>query len=71
LFCFLIGLYNFGKQHKEVDTFESDSWVNEDTDKDFSSSRGKSSAIRAKMIEKKRDEIADKMWKDYQEYIQK
>jgi hypothetical protein len=61
LFCSLIGLYNFGKQHKEVDTFESNSWVNKDTDKDFSSSGGESSAIRAKMIKKKRDEITNKM----------
>ena len=61
LFCSLISLYNFGKQYREVDTFESDSWVNEDIDEDFSNSVGKSTATGAKMIEKKRDEIADKM----------
>ena len=65
LFCSLIGLYNFRKQHREVDIFESNSWVDEDTDKDFSNSVGESTATGAKIIEKKRDEIADKMWKDY------
>jgi hypothetical protein len=64
LFCCVIGLYNFRKQHGEVDIFESDSWIDDDIDnidEDVSNSVGENRTTGAKIIEKKRDEIADKM----------
>jgi hypothetical protein len=64
LFCALIGLYNFGKQHGE-DLFEGEA-VN------IQDSRGEVDEVAGTgntWMNQKRDDIAAIMWKDYQAYI--
>jgi hypothetical protein len=69
LFCALIGLYNFCKEHNEADTFEgedNDSVELDQPEQDIVPSR---SGPGNKWMERKRDEIAERMWSDYQIYI--
>jgi hypothetical protein len=71
LFCALIGLYNFGKQCGEDDTFEDEDLESVDVeDQTESIENGRFIEHRNKWMEKKRDDIADRMWTDYQNYIQ-
>lgn len=67
LFCALIGLYNFGKQCGEEDTFDEatlsvESHVQTDNFEVISGGN--------KWMDKRRDDIAEQMWNDYQSYIQ-
>jgi hypothetical protein len=67
LFCALIGLYNFGKQCGEEDTFDEatlsvESHVQTDSFEVISGGN--------KWMDKRRDDIAEQMWNDYQSYIQ-
>jgi hypothetical protein len=69
LFCALIGLYNFGKNcgedymfNKAIPTIESQ---DQDDNLEVLVTR-----TGNKWIEKKRDDIATRMWNDYQMYIQ-
>jgi DDE superfamily endonuclease len=66
LFCAIIGLYNFRKQCGEEDIEGFEAELGEDEVIEHSSSI----TIQNKWMDKKRDNIAAKMWKDYQEYIQ-
>ena len=70
LFCALVGLYNFGRDYDEEETFED-----ECVEDDVVESQGNNNIefiheIGNKWMEQKRDEIANRMWADYQEYIQ-
>ena len=67
LFCALIGLYNFGKQCGEDDQFE-DKEVVEDLLSQSDNLVGVDKTTRS-VWDKRRDDIAAKMWSDYQEYI--
>ncbi|MEA2958740.1 MAG: hypothetical protein QOJ58_4261 [Alphaproteobacteria bacterium] len=69
LFCALIGLYNFGKQLGDKDTFVEEfvDGTGDLNQPEETSGLGTGN----KWMEKKRDEIANRMWKDYQAYIQK
>jgi hypothetical protein len=73
LFCALIGLYNFGKQNGEEDTFSGDGDSNSSVDNFDDSQEFDLSPLKAgnKWMEAKRDEIAKRMWDDYLLYIQK
>jgi DDE superfamily endonuclease len=65
LFCALVGLYNFRKQCGEEDAFEDyeESELAEDT---IVQTITKGNL----WMDKKRDDIAERMWNDYQSYIQ-
>jgi hypothetical protein len=70
LFCALVGLYNFGRDYDKEETFED-----ECVEDDIVESQGNNNIeviheIGNKWMEQKRDEIANRMWADYQEYIQ-
>jgi hypothetical protein len=67
LFCALIGLYNFGKQCGEDDQFEDEEVV-EDLLSQSDNLVGVDKTTRS-VWDKRRDDIAAKMWSDYQEYI--
>jgi hypothetical protein len=69
LFCALIGLYNFGKQCGETDTFEEDGWLDLLSVEEEVPYSSKNIVAGAKKMEKKRDEIAERMWNDYQKHI--
>ena len=73
MFCALIGLYNFGKQNGEEDTFSGDGDSNSSVDNFDDSQEFDLSPLKAgnKWMEAKRDEIAKRMWDDYLLYIQK
>jgi hypothetical protein len=71
LSCALIGLYNFGKQRGETDTFEEDNWLDLLSVEEEVPYESGSVAAGAKKMEKKRDEIAERMWNDYKKYMQK
>jgi hypothetical protein len=65
----IIGLYNFCKEHNEADIFEgedNDSVELDRPEQDIVPSR---SGPGNKWMERKRDEIAERMWNDYQMYI--
>jgi hypothetical protein len=68
LFCALVGLYNFGKQCGEDESFLNESF----DDIVIEESQGEiTEAIGNKGIDKRRDDITEKMWSDYQLYIQR
>jgi hypothetical protein len=68
LFCALIGLYNFGKDCGEDYTFDEAISTIESQDQD-SSLEVLVTGTGNKWMEKKRDDIATRMWNDYQRYI--
>ena len=61
LFYALISLYNFGKQCGETDTFEEDGWLDLLSVEEEVPYSSKSIVARAKKMEKKRDEIVERM----------
>lgn len=65
LFCALVGLYNFRKQCGEEDVFEDceESELAEDA-------IVQTITVGNQWMDKKRDDIAKRMWNDYQSYIQ-
>jgi hypothetical protein len=70
LFCALVGLYNFCKEHNEAETFEGEDnndSVELNQPKQDIAPQGVGPAN--KWMERKRDEIAQRMWNDYQMYI--
>jgi hypothetical protein len=67
LFCALIGLYNFGKQCGEESDFINEAF---DITNEHTSDDDQIETPSNKQIDKKRDDLADKMWKDHQLYIQ-
>jgi hypothetical protein len=68
LFCALVGLYNFGKQCGEDESFLNESF----NDIIIEESQGEIvEVVENKRMDKKRDDIAEKMWSDYQLYIQR
>ena len=69
IFCILVGLYNFRRDHDEEETFEDESIKDEVIERQ-SDNIEVIHRIRNKWIEQKRDEIANSMWANYQEYIQ-
>ena len=68
LFCALIGLYNFGKQHGETSDY-IDETVEDIEDAVYSNDQIQRETTGSKQMDKKRDDIAKKMWEDYQLYI--
>jgi hypothetical protein len=64
-------LYNFRKQCGEEDIFDSLEDFEAELDEDEGIEYTSSITVQNKWIDKKRDDIAEKMWKDYQNYIQK
>ena len=70
LLCALIGLYNFGKQCGEDSEFIDKAFDVTGSLKDYVEQTEALVTIGSKQMDKKRDDIADKMWKDYQLYIQ-
>jgi hypothetical protein len=73
LFVALIGLYNFGKQHGEVDlSIDEDIEGTEDIDQDEESLEGyMGKTAGSTWMDEKRDQIAAQMWEDYQQYNNK
>lgn len=69
LFCALIGLYNFGKQHGEK-LFEEEEVESSNREEVVEVLEG-ATGTGNKWMDKKRDSIAASMWEDYQAYIQK
>src|ERR1700722_7091970 len=69
LFCALVGLYNFGRDYNEEETFKGESVK----DKAIEIQSDDVEVVHKtgnKWMEQKRDEIANRMWADYQEHIQ-
>ena len=66
MFCALIGLYNFGKQCGEDSEFTNE--VVDVTDIQISDI-DQIETLGSRQMDKMRDELAEKMWKDYQLYI--
>lgn len=64
-------MYNFRKQCGEEDIFDSLEDFEAELDEDEGIEYTSSITVQNKWIDKKRDDIAEKMWKDYQNYIQK
>jgi hypothetical protein len=65
----LIGLYNFGKQCGEDNDFTDEAV--DDANAHISYKQTETLAtVGNKWMDKKRDDLIDFMWKDYQEYIQ-
>jgi hypothetical protein len=73
LFVALISLYNFGKQHGEVDlSIDEDTEGIEDIDQDEESLEGyMDKTAGSTWMDKKRDQIAAQIWEDYQQYNNK
>ena len=69
LFCALISLYNFGKDYGEDYMFNEAIPTNESQDQD-SNLEVLVTGTGNKWMEKKRDDIAARMWNDYQVYIE-
>jgi DDE superfamily endonuclease len=69
LFCALVRLYNFGRDCNEEETFEDESIEDEVIERQ-SDNIEVIHRIGNKWMEQKRDEIANRMWTDYQKYIQ-
>ena len=69
LFCALVGLYNFGREHGEEDMFLDDA-IDSVPSLSFSED-AEFIGPQNKWIEKKRDNIAKRMWIDYQNYIRR
>jgi DDE superfamily endonuclease len=69
LFYALVGLYNFGRDHDKEETFEDESIEDEVVERQSDNIKV-IYGIGNKWMEQKRDEIANRMWVDYQEYIQ-
>ena len=67
MFCALIGLYNFGKQCREESDFVNNTF---DITNVHIGNDNQIETPSNKQMDKKRDNLADKMWKDYQLYIQ-
>jgi hypothetical protein len=66
LFCALVRLYNFGKQCGEDESFLNKSF----NDINIEESQGEIvEVVENKRMDKKRDNIVEKMWSDYQLYI--
>jgi hypothetical protein len=68
LFCVLVGLYNFRRDRDKEETFEGKSIKDKVVEKQSNNIKV-IYKIRNKWIEQKRDEIANRMWANYQEYI--
>jgi hypothetical protein len=68
LFCALIGLYNFGKQHGEEDLFITDEVIDIEVGIE-GEVEGNTMETSSTWMNQKRDQIAAEMWKDYQRYI--
>lgn len=68
LFCALVGLFNFGRQHGEIDLFLDEKI---DNTEEVLEIQEESISITAggKWMDQKRDQIAAQMWEEYQEYI--
>jgi hypothetical protein len=69
LFSALIGLYNFGKQCGEEDLFISEAIATIDS-LDLALEEEEVIGVGNTWMNQKRDEIAARMWIDYQSYIQ-
>jgi hypothetical protein len=65
LFCGVIGVYNFAKQQGDSNLFEDDIDIEAIQEEPQIESQLLSQAKGRLMMEKKRDEIAERMWKDY------
>jgi hypothetical protein len=68
LFCALVGLYNFRRDYNK-ETFE-DKFVKDKVVEIQNNNIKVIHRIGNKWIKQKRDEIANRMWADYQEYTQ-
>ncbi len=69
VFCALIGLFNFGKQHGEIDLFLEDE--EEDNIEAINIQENiTGNIIGSTWMDEKIEEIATQMWNDYQLYIQ-
>jgi hypothetical protein len=62
-------LYNFCKEHNEADTFEGEDNDSVELDQPEQNIVPSRSGPGNKWMERKRDEIAERMWNDYQIYI--
>ena len=70
LLCALIGLYNFRKQCREDSEFIDEAFDITDSLEGYVKQTEALVTIGSRQMDKKRDDIADKMQKDYQLYIQ-
>jgi DDE superfamily endonuclease len=66
LFCALIGLYNFGKQYREEDLFIDNTTPIDISD--ISIEESEVIGVGNVWMNQKRDEIATRMWNEYQSY---
>jgi hypothetical protein len=69
LFCALVGLYNFRRDYDEEETFEDESIKDKVVERQSDNIKV-IHGIGNKWMEQKRDKIANRMWANYQEYIQ-
>jgi hypothetical protein len=65
LFCGVIGLYNFAKQQGDENLFEDDIDIESTQIEELRIESQTSQTQGRLMMEKKRDDIAKQMWKDY------
>jgi hypothetical protein len=70
LFCALIGLYNFGKQHGEEDLFTDEAIPIVDNLNEEPLEVEEVIGVGNIWMNQKRDDIAARMWTNYQSYMQ-
>ena len=61
----LCGLYNFIRQHEDIDHELAEIELEDDEEAEANEVKGTGN----KYMNNKREEIAQQMWKDYQEYL--
>ena len=69
MFCALIGLFNFGRQHGEEDLSLNDEAIDIQVLEEVVE-RDEVAGTGSTWMNQKRDQIATQMWEDYQAYIQ-
>ena len=65
----LCGLYNFIRQHEDIDHELAEVELEDEEGAEEGAEVEEVKGTRNKYMNKKREEIAQQMWKDYQEYL--